>query len=296
MFGTINLASTLGLSFVNGTGIDNTHMVFLGGLAEVQAATHSLLYRPPLYFNGYDKLTIQVSDQTYEGAGDGRTALELISINVASINTPPVINAPVDYTVKEDIRSFISVLSIIDPDIGSEKLRVSIRAGNGLLSLNRPDDTSPPTPAPQALHDPCSFLKLNLGGYCTNLPTGFKLTQPAGLTFNRHSFDDNNVEAGNSQPINVCLLALYGNAGVYARVPNASSFAVADGPPTRHFFGDCGFKDSCSRCLNSDIVQNGVDFGSFAKGQSCESDVDLDSAWTELSCFWSDGQPFGGKF
>jgi len=129
----------------------------------------------------------------------------------------------------------------------------------------------------------CSDVVLTLGGTCTNLTDGFRLT--GNLTFGGYGFDDNNYEAGQNSPRNACLLALYGNAGAYTLIPASSSYAVAGGTDMQHWYGNCS-PGSCYNCTNDHMLTPGENWNHFSKGNSCSGDTDTDNTWTELNCFW----------
>ena len=113
----------------------------------------------------------------------------------------------------------------------------------------------------------------------------FILQHPTGLSINGLGFDDNNAGAGNIQPRNICMIALFGNGGNYSLVATDQSYGVPSGTYMNHYYGNCGV-GTCSTCTNDHIFTPGESINSVAQGNSCGGDGDTDSGWTELYCYF----------
>jgi len=154
----------------------------------------------------------------------------------AALSLAPTVHGARDLEVDEGSRISLAGLEFIDRAGGSANFRASIAAEHGDIHVNYPAATPEPVPAAYMSVPPsCNNLTLYLGGTCSNLTNGLRLTLAAGLTFNGFTFDDDKAASGNNQPINVCLLSLYGDRGIYTQLPTNTSFAIANGPAKKTF-------------------------------------------------------------
>ena len=84
---------------------------------------------------------------------------------------------------------------------------------------------------------------------------------------------------------------MYGNKpSQIPAIPTTSSFAKANGQNMRHYFGNCATSSGCTGCLNNKLVTVGTDFQTFSLGNNCNSDLDKDQSWTELTCIFEKSQ------
>jgi len=175
-----------------------------------------------------------------------------------------------------------------------------------------PDGVGPPQPAAQrragtgtwgpwytATSD-CTKLgiKENLGGECKPLcefcdsAAGFKLVNPDGLRYKDLSFDDRRYSAGETQPLNACMLARYGNKGQITLVPEDSSYFKASIKASvkkqANWFGGCpeGSDDDAQCCSNAKLLQDGFDWTSFAKGSTCQGTPGTSTPASQLVCIF----------
>ncbi|MEO1131819.1 MAG: SdrD B-like domain-containing protein, partial [Cyanobacteria bacterium J06639_1] len=81
--GTLTLGTLEGLSFSQGTGVNDAAIAFQGNLADINAALASLFYLSDLDFNGADSLSIAVNDLGNSGLGGSQTDDETVGIAVS---------------------------------------------------------------------------------------------------------------------------------------------------------------------------------------------------------------------
>jgi len=127
---------------------------------------------------------------------------------------------------------------------------------------------------------------------CSELPNGFRLYNSNGLGWNGYSFDDDNKEAGQNQPRNVCRWALFGNGGEWELDVLDTSFGTLNGPYRPHFYGNCAMTVGCSSCMN-DELWSGIHYtSSISKGNTCGSDDgDTDTSWSAVECHIHEHDP-----
>ena len=94
--GTLTLAGTSGLTFSAGSGTGDASMTFIGTIADINVALDGLRYDPALAFIGSDSLNITSDDLGSSGDGGPRTAVDAAVINVAFVNSAPVLSGAND--------------------------------------------------------------------------------------------------------------------------------------------------------------------------------------------------------
>lgn len=82
--GTLSLASTAGLSFESGDGVDDAALTFTGPIATINTSLNGLTYKPDNGFSGFANLQIVSDDQGHNGSGGAKTATTNLSIQVQS--------------------------------------------------------------------------------------------------------------------------------------------------------------------------------------------------------------------
>ncbi len=112
-------------------------------IAATLAASGGVVYRPDVGFHGADTLTLSADDQGLTGAGGPRTSTATVGITVLedgapppAPNQPPVHTAPALLTGVEDGPLTISGLSVADPDIGGQALRMTLSVAHGRLTVS----------------------------------------------------------------------------------------------------------------------------------------------------------------
>ncbi|WP_235941844.1 MBG domain-containing protein, partial [Cyclobacterium roseum] len=88
--GSLDLATTTGLSFNLGTGAGNSSMQFSGDLTAINNALDGLEFTSTTSFVGEAVLTMEINDQGNTGTGGSLSANGTLSIQVNAPNAPPV--------------------------------------------------------------------------------------------------------------------------------------------------------------------------------------------------------------
>ncbi|NVK30074.1 MAG: tandem-95 repeat protein, partial [Gammaproteobacteria bacterium] len=137
--GSLTLASTAGLTFVNGTADGDASIIVSGSRAALQAAVDELVYAPNSNFNGSESLAVTLEDLGNTGNGGNLSVTDTITINVAAVNDQPLVTAPLLAGVAEDtVLSFTgnSAITLADLDATSTSvMSLLVEVTNGSLSL-----------------------------------------------------------------------------------------------------------------------------------------------------------------
>lgn len=138
--GVLRLSRTGGLTFLSGDGLDDASMSFTGLLTDVNAALDGLVFVPATGFTGVARLTITSDDRGNAGAGGRRRDTDVIEIDVAAVNDPPVHTVPGAQSTDEDVALVFSaangnLISVDDPDAGGGTLEITLVAANGTITL-----------------------------------------------------------------------------------------------------------------------------------------------------------------
>ncbi|NHE56145.1 MBG domain-containing protein [Cyclobacterium plantarum] len=88
--GTLDLADISGLTFVLGSGTDNSNMQFSGNLASINNALEGMVFTSTTDFVGEAILSIEIDDQGNTGSGGSLTANNTLTIQVIAPNAPPL--------------------------------------------------------------------------------------------------------------------------------------------------------------------------------------------------------------
>jgi hypothetical protein len=84
--GTVTLANTIGLSFIQGDGIADTSLIITGTLANVNTALNGLQFNPTPNFDGNASVQIITSDQG--NTGSGGTYSDTDTVNISVVDNP----------------------------------------------------------------------------------------------------------------------------------------------------------------------------------------------------------------
>ena len=132
-FGTITLASTSGLTFVDGSN-DGPYLGVDGSLTSLNAALDGLVYQPNTKFYGTSSLVIEYLD-----SGDGLWVESTVQITVLTLSqAAPTITAPATAATDENTPLAFSGsadVSVTDPIAGngSDSLTLSVNQGTLML-------------------------------------------------------------------------------------------------------------------------------------------------------------------
>lgn len=102
--GTLTLASTDGLTFIRGSGTNDTAVTFRGMVGDINAALDGLSLTPPHDFNGPSYIVVAVNDLGNSGPGGPKIAAGYVLLTITEVNDAPVRTAGSvnDLTVAED--------------------------------------------------------------------------------------------------------------------------------------------------------------------------------------------------
>ena len=84
--GTISLASTAGLTFSTGSGMNDASETFTGTLSAINNAIAAVKYQPTTGFYGSDTLDFSTNDNGNTGSGGAMSATSAVAITVNNVN------------------------------------------------------------------------------------------------------------------------------------------------------------------------------------------------------------------
>ncbi|MBF2026024.1 MAG: tandem-95 repeat protein [Oscillatoriales cyanobacterium C42_A2020_001] len=134
--GVLSLGRTTGITFLTGDGTQDETIAFRGGQDVTNFVLQSLIYRSDNNFRGTDTISVTISDGGNTGLGGALSDAGVITLSVAPVNEPPVLTVPPALTVREDVSSPISGITVADLDAGASLIQVSLFVANGTVSLN----------------------------------------------------------------------------------------------------------------------------------------------------------------
>ena len=115
--GTVSLATTNGLTLIQGTGVHDSTVTFTGTLAAINSALNGLSYSPSINYTGLDTISISVSDLGHTVSGITQIATSTANITVS--NATPTVAIPA--AASPAIVSGTSTnLSVVGDDDGGE--------------------------------------------------------------------------------------------------------------------------------------------------------------------------------
>jgi hypothetical protein len=140
--GTIHLNSTAGLTFLNGSANDTRYLLFDGTLADINAALENLEYTANVNAPS-DAFTIDTHDLGNTGVGGRQVDRDTISLTLegsTGANQSPVNTVPPAQIYNDSDRTVTftgaSQISVDDPDVGNENMRVTLFVNQGVISLS----------------------------------------------------------------------------------------------------------------------------------------------------------------
>lgn len=99
--GTLSLASTAGVSFINGTNGANS-LTIEGSIASIQGVLSNLTYQGNPDYNGADTITVTINDQGATGSPGALGVTRTIPVTVRSVNDAPTFTGGANQAVNED--------------------------------------------------------------------------------------------------------------------------------------------------------------------------------------------------
>ena len=98
--GTLTLASTSGLTFVDNTANGTGSVHVTGTIATINTALNGLKYKGNLNYNGADSLAVVTNDQGNTGTGGALSDSDSVAITVNAVNDAPTVTAPAAFTIQ----------------------------------------------------------------------------------------------------------------------------------------------------------------------------------------------------
>ena len=169
--GSLSLATTEGLSFMQGDGQQNTQMSFRGTVAAINAALDGLVFEPQAGWAGSTSLQMRVDDLGNTGSGGALADIRHVAISVLETSSgtttpssapqnpnastpPPVDSFILDLVSDEDtaadtpieVRENAEAAAEADPDtntsVQSEELRLFGESASAFASVDLDDDNT----------------------------------------------------------------------------------------------------------------------------------------------------------
>jgi hypothetical protein len=137
--GTVQLASTAGLTFAPGSAVGQ-NLVFSGTLAAIDSSLDGMVYNPASDFFGAGAVSITVNDMGNTGMGGAKTATATIAISVSEVNLAPVITSPPTANVDENTSITFSsaggdAIALTDSDDDGAVEKFTLFSADGTFTL-----------------------------------------------------------------------------------------------------------------------------------------------------------------
>lgn len=140
--GKINLSTTAGLDFLNGSANNTRYLLFDGTKAEINAALNGMTYTANVNSQA-DVLTIDTHDLGHTGTGGAKTDRDQVILTMAgsSANQAPVNTVPLARFFTQSDRTItfdsLSRIRTSDPDAGNDPVRVTLFVNSGKINLSQ---------------------------------------------------------------------------------------------------------------------------------------------------------------
>ncbi len=142
--GLLSLSTAAGLSFVSGSAVNSTSMVFNGTLSAINAALNGLRYAPTPDYNGPAQINFSVNDLGNRGSGGASTASAILALTVLPVNDAPTLDLPGAQSTPQTAPLAFSTgqgnaITLGDVDAASTVMQLSLTttggSGNGTLAF-----------------------------------------------------------------------------------------------------------------------------------------------------------------
>ncbi|MBF2077786.1 MAG: tandem-95 repeat protein, partial [Synechococcales cyanobacterium T60_A2020_003] len=190
--GGLSLSKLTGLTFLQGDGSNDSSMILLGRIANINAALDGLRYTPNDTFNGTATLTLRTNDQGNSGIGVPLTDQDQVAITVTRVNRAPIAQNDA-ITTDEDVPIAIAVLandSDSDGSLNPATVAIASQPANGSLAINTTTGVITYTPNPQ-------YNGTDTFTYTVEDNEG-KVSQPATVTITVNSINEQPVAASDA--------------------------------------------------------------------------------------------------
>ncbi|XGV98850.1 MAG: Ig-like domain-containing protein [Leptolyngbya sp. BL-A-14] len=123
--GVLSLPSNTGLTFTQGTGVQNSRITFQGTLAAINTAIGNLVYRSYPGFTGFDSITISVNDQGNTGIGTALSDTKTMFVNVGgAVSNPPIANTD-SYSTTRNTALIVSGQGVLTNDTDPQNIALT---------------------------------------------------------------------------------------------------------------------------------------------------------------------------
>ena len=134
--GTLTLATTNGLTFIQGDGAEDAAITIQGTVAEINAALSGMQFEPAPDFNGdvnFQMVTTDLGNSPAPAQSDS----DSMTIIVTAVNDPPTIAVPGPQSAVETVETTLAAISVADVDFAaSDEITVTVAVdGAGTFSL-----------------------------------------------------------------------------------------------------------------------------------------------------------------
>ena len=166
--GTLTLASTAGLTFVDGTANGTASVHVTGTMANINTGLAGLKYKGTSNWNssrGTETLTVVTNDQGNTGSGSAQSDTDTVGVSVTAVNDAPSA-ATKSYTVQANMK-VVGLSGLLtgatDPDTGDGSYTASFTVNDVVVD-------------PCAASSTISNLSTSAGTFDLDPPTGFSGT------------------------------------------------------------------------------------------------------------------------
>ncbi len=139
-----NVAGNSGLTFLAGTGVDDTTITVQGSMTAINEALEGMQFTPEDNYDGVAVLSLHTDDLGHCGTGGSQTADSQVAIHVTAVNDPPVNQVPAPQNAYTQYPLTFSeatgnAIHISDPDAGDLPVQVTLSVNQGTLTLGSTD-------------------------------------------------------------------------------------------------------------------------------------------------------------
>jgi hypothetical protein len=236
--GTLQLATSAGLTFTTGAASGSSSLVFSGSTASINNALNGMGFVPNASFHSRSTLHVGVTDPS-----DGLSNSWNISISIQQENIPPTVGIPLPQTLKSNTPLIFSssngnAISVNDADSQGGSEKVTLVATKGMLTLGSTSGVNIQTSGPTTwvFDGPISSLQNALNGLKFTPQTSYTGEASIQITINDQSNTGNPAKSATAMlPMTIATTAQPPVANVPSAQTTAQNtpvvFSIAAGNP-----------------------------------------------------------------